>query len=210
MIVCRLTLPQALQLKYSVSGEREIELSCGEIELCNARKGADQQRLLWSESVLHPVKAFSAPLPAQLQLVYTTEADSGNRSLVANLHGTKMLLVPSILSAIYEFLCGSPGETGRDGARITSPQRPRSVQEERLLASPIMSPVAAGRERLAAHVATTPRSAAVATKGSLRMRLWLDASELVLPEDANRPEGQARVPLTSHAMAQHAAVCHHA
>eukprot|EP00966_Prymnesium_polylepis_P133088 3075902-Prymnesium_polylepis.1 len=58
------------------------------------------------------------------------------------------------------------------------------------MASPMLSPLATGRRRVQDHVASTPRSAS-AGGGNLRVRLWLDASELVLPQDARAPDGEA-------------------
>eukprot|EP00966_Prymnesium_polylepis_P249053 5758337-Prymnesium_polylepis.1 len=64
----------AVGYKSHVSGENEVELSCGAIEMCNAREGAGMRPLVWPESTLQPVPgAGGPPPPPQVQLVYTNE-----------------------------------------------------------------------------------------------------------------------------------------
>ena len=89
------------------SGESEVELCCGAIEMRNAREGAGMRALLWPEGSLKPVptSAIAPPAPPQVQLVYTNEdGPIGNRAIVVNVHGTKVLFVPAVFAAVLAFV----------------------------------------------------------------------------------------------------------
>jgi len=185
-----------LGVDYKQNGKSgsEIECSCGAVEMCNARKGAGMRALLCADANLpQKPKDESAPLsPPQVQFIYSNELPSGNRVIVANVHGTKMLLVPVVFASVHAFFVSggdASKETQQDDHGVSpSPPSP-SRATAYAMSSAMLSPLETGRRKVQSHVTSTPRS--TASGGTLQVRLWLDASELVLPKDADKLDGES-------------------
>lgn len=131
--------------------------------------------LFWPESqppISLPPHVSPPPPPPQLHLVYS-KGEGGDRVLVANIHGTKAVLVPPVYSAVYSFFFEVEEEdVPPTSARLLSP-----LPSPHLSTSHLVTPLT-GEEG-------PPRSSGEG--GTTRVRLWLNASELVLPLRPNFP-----------------------
>lgn len=145
--------------------------------------------LLWAEGRLwhKPKEEKSPPPPPQVQLVYTSDGSPHHQTLVANIHGSKLLFVPPVFAAIKGFF--SSNDTPSAAAQALPNSSHLSHCEKGPVGSPVLTPFKSGANYIRSRVSASPRTMPAAA--TIRVRLWLDASELVLPRDVSDLDGEA-------------------
>ena len=190
------------EVKTQTTGDLEVALSCGSVELRSTRAQATggMERLLWGE---HPARTTPGG-PPQLHLVYSTEEGGTARTLVANLHGTKVNLLFGAFLATADFFVASDarpaaGTLPQPAAQPTAPPGSAAGDSHVNLDSAVGSsleaaeldplggviPVGGGAATSSSWAGLVTGTPAVEKKGRLVLLFSLEETEVMVPR---RPE----------------------